>query len=166
MKTFAYSGVILATLCLASCGGGGEKKEARAVDDDAFYATQPVRSGIYRAVDFNIAGGKEERKGHFDGRVMMALSPEQSGMYIYENGNRVKLDYSIMLSAPFAKTDSVYSTTDAKGRPVTISTDSTVYVLAFEKGKETIRIGFESKPMSTTSASDMWTKISDRLSKK
>ena len=146
MKTFAYSGVILATLCLASCGGGGEKKEARAVDDDAFYATQPVRSGIYRAVDFDIA--------------------EQSGMYIYENGNRVKLDYSIMLSAPFAKTDSVYSTTDAKGRPVTISTDSTVYVLAFEKGKETIRIGFESKPMSTTSASDMWTKISDRLSKK
>ncbi len=115
MKTFAYSGVILAALCLASCGAG-EKKEAKAVDDDAFYATQPVRSGIYRAVDFDIAGGKEGRKGHFDGRVMMALSPEQSGMYIYENGNRVKLDYSIMLSAPFAKTDSVYSTTEGASR--------------------------------------------------
>lgn len=163
LKTILF---MLLVLVMASCGGNSGKKAEAAVDDDAFYATQPVKSGLYNAVDYDIAGGKNPRKGHFDGRVMFALSPAQSGIYVYENGNRTKIDYRIMLNAPFEKRDSVYVATSSDNTPVTISTDSTVYKLSFKKGSEDVTIGFDSKPTSVASAHEMWERISTALNKK
>ena len=89
-------------LAMVSCGGNKQASEStvKAVDDDTFYATQPVKSGQYRAVSYDIVGDNT-RKGKFDGRVLISLSPEQSGMYVFENGNRAKIDYKLVLKKPF-----------------------------------------------------------------
>lgn len=159
--------VILASAALmifAACSGGAkESKAEKAVDDDAFYATQPVKSGQYRAVSYDIAGDNA-RKGKFDGRVLISLSPEQSGMYVFENGNRAKIDYKLVLKQPFEKGDSgVYRTVDVNDLPVTISTDSTVYTLSFEKNKHQVKIGFESQPMNVFTALEAMERISKQL---
>lgn len=152
---------VLALAALASCGGG-EKKEA-ATDDAAFYATQPLKSGEYAATYYTIA--QPERKGNFDGRMLVALSPEGSGIYVYENGNRAKIDYRIMLDKPFAAADSGrYVSTDNQGGRVVISPDSAGYVLAFERKGSPIEIRFEKKPLSQGTASEMWNRIRSRLS--
>lgn len=154
-------------LTLASCGGNkaaGEAQE-KAVDDDAFYATQPVPSGVYGADSYDIQG-EGARKGKFDGRVIIALSPENSGMYVYENGNRAKIDYKLVLKAPFEKGDSgLYKAVDVNDLPVTIATDSTVYILSFEKNKRQIKIGFDPKPTSTGTALQMLERISTQIQK-
>lgn len=150
----------------AACSGGAkEQKGETAVDDEAFYATQPVKSGQYRAVRYDIAGEKA-RKGAFDGRVLISLSPEQSGMYVFENGNRAKIDYKIVLKEPFAKGDSgVFRAIDVNDLPVTISPDSTLYILSFEKNKHQVSISFEQEPMKTGSALEIMERISAQIQK-
>ncbi len=167
MKTLRMFAAAACMIMLAACGGGAkEGATEKAVDDAAFYATQPVVSGQYRATNYDITG-TNPRKGKFDGRLLISLSPsEQSGMYVYENGNRTKIDYKIVLKAPFEKGDSgVYKTVDVNDLPVTISADSAGYVLAFQKSNADVKIGFESEPMSTGSAVEVMEKISSTIQK-
>ncbi|MDE5880311.1 MAG: hypothetical protein K2H60_01150 [Muribaculaceae bacterium] len=174
MKTIRFFAAAACMALMASCGGGAKENSTaseKAVDDDAFYATQPVVSGQYRAVSYDIIGGANPRKGKFDGRLLISLSPtDPSGMYVYENGNRTKIDYKIVLKTPFEKGDSgVYKTLDVNDLPVTISSDSIGYVLSFEKNsgdkQSQIKIGFEKEPMSTGSALEMMERITTALQK-
>lgn len=109
---------------------------------------QPLESGQYDVTYYNITGAKD-RKGSFDGRLLIALSPEQSAFYVYENGNRAKIDYKVVLAKPFEKTDSNYVTTDSKGKEVTLTPDSTGYLLKFERGESTISVNVDKAPKST-----------------
>lgn len=174
MKTIRFFAAAAFMALMASCGGGSKENSAaaeKAIDDDAFYATQPVVSGQYRAVSYDITGGNNPRKGKYDGRLIISLSPsEPSGMYVYENGNRAKIDYKIVLKTPFEKGDSgIYKTLDVNDLPVTISSDSIGYLLSFEKGsgdnQSQIKIGFEKDPMSTGSALEMMERITAAIQK-
>lgn len=159
MRTILFMATALLMAAFASCGGNKAAKETKAVDDDAFYSTQPVHSGQYRAVYYDIEGDNA-RKGRFDGRMLIALSPEQSGIYIYENGNRAKINYTVALKAPFEKGDSgIYRTLDMRELPVTVSTDSAEYTLSFEKNGHKVNIRFESNPMQTGSALEIMERI-------
>lgn len=168
MKIKAFFTMAAVALALSSCGGNkaaSEEKETAQVDMQAFQASQPVESGQYRAVDYDIVG-ETGRKGRFDGRLLISLSPEQSGMYVYENGNRAKIDYKIVLKTPFEKGDSGrFNAVDVNDLPVTISTDSTIYTLSFEKNKHKVSIGFESTPMSTGTPLEVMEKISATIHK-
>lgn len=136
-KHFLFAG--FCSLLLFACGGNkteNTEAQATAVDDEAFYATQPVHSGLYDAETYDITGNNA-RKGHFDGRIYFSLSPETSAFYVFENGNRTKIDMIVNLKKPFEKNDSgLFVTTDTKDRPVTINTDSALYLLKFERTGE------------------------------
>jgi hypothetical protein len=160
-------------LLLSSCGGSATKETAAdtavTVDNEAFYATQPVACGQYRAVSYDITGEKA-RKGKFDGRILAAIAPAASGdpsaLYVFENGNRTKINYKVILKAPFEKNDSgVYQTVDTNDLPVTITTDSTVYTLSFQRKEEKINIGFESNPMNTGTYIEMIERINNTSKK-
>lgn len=159
---------LLAIFALSSCGGSSSSKtqESAAVDDDAFYATQPVHSGLYDADYYDIVG-PNARKGRFDGRIYFSLSPKTSGINVFENGNRTKIDYIVGLDKPFEKdANGVYSTTDMKGKPVTVNTDSTTYFLNFIHFNDTVTIGFSPKARHLGSAIDILEKMNERKSKK
>lgn len=144
-----------------SCGNSSstQSKEKQAVDDEAFYATQPVNSGLYEADYYDITG-TNPRKGHFDGRIYFSLSPETSAFYVFENGNRTKIDYIVNLQKPFEKGDSgIYRTVDVKDRPVSISSDSAAYYLNFQRSGEDIKISFNPKPRHTGSAVEIMEKM-------
>lgn len=161
---------------LASCGGGNKAEgnsEGEVADNEAFYATQPLESGLYDASYYVItsdnAEGKEksENKGHFDGRVFFSLSPEQSAMYVFENGNRTKINYIVNLEKPFEKTDSgTYVTTDTKQKPVLIMPDSANYILNFDRGAESFKITMNQKPRFTGSAVEIMEKMVEQKNKK
>lgn len=173
MKRILFYAAAVFIGLMASCGGGGKEsgKADKAIDDEAFYATQPVMSGQYRAFNYDIVGGANPRKGKFDGRIIFSLSPsEPCGIYVFENGNRAKIDYKIVMNTPFEKGDSgVYKTVDAHNLPVTISPDSLGYVLQFEKKSgdtpTQIKIGFDKDPMSTGTALEMMEKITQTIQK-
>ncbi|MCH5229392.1 MAG: hypothetical protein J1F12_05290 [Muribaculaceae bacterium] len=167
-KKFLFLAVSSFIFMLASCGAGGKtetKDETKAIDDDAFYATQPVHSGLYNADYYDITG-TSERKGKFDGRIYFSLSPETSAFYVFENGNRTKIDYQVNLQKPFEKNDSgVYVSIDAKNQPVCINTDSTTYFLDFQRGQENIKIGFDPKPRHEGTALEILEKMAAQKKK-
>ena len=153
-------------LGIVSCAGNksSESTEKAAVDDEAFYATQPVKSGLYDASFYEITGAGE-KKGHFDGRIYFSLSPELSAMYVFENGNRTKIDYTVSLQKPFEKTDSgTFASLDAKGNLVTVTPDS-IWYLDFSKGESNIKIGFDPKPRHTGTALEILEKINETKQK-
>ncbi|MDE6577841.1 MAG: hypothetical protein K2K58_06700 [Muribaculaceae bacterium] len=164
----AMTAMLSGMVCLNSCGSGGKTEaadSATVIDEAAFVEAQPIKSGEYYAVRYDIEG-ENARKGAFDGRMMATLSPELTVLYVYENGNRTKIDHKVILEKPFEKGDSGnYSSVDSKGLPVIINTDSTVYVLTFEKGKEKYNISFDSKPKSEASAFDMQQRINEQVQK-
>lgn len=146
-------------LVLPSCGGqketGGEAQEV-----STFYADQPVESGIYIADRYDITG-KNDRKGHFDGRVYFSLAPDQSIIYVCENGNRTKINYTLTLSQPFAPADSGrFVAKDSKGREVLVAPgDSANYTLSFEKNETNIKIDFDKTPKTTAAPLDILEQI-------
>lgn len=153
---------------LTSCGGNSSdsSKTESKVDDDAFYATQPVHSGLYDADYYDITG-TNPRKGRFDGRIYFTLSPEMSALYVFENGNRTKIDHVVALQKPFEKNDSgLYVTTDLKNNPVTVNTDSTMYVVDFQNGTDNYKITFNPKPRHTGTAYEILEKINAQKKKK
>ena len=165
--SFAFI-MLLSVSVFNSCGGNTNKaqEEEANVEDDAFYATQPIHSGFYDADWYDITG-RNARKGRFDGRIYFALSPKMSGLYVFENGNRTKIDYVLGLKEPFKKgADGVYSTLDNKDKPVTINTDSTTYFLTFLHSNDTIQIGFNPKPRHIGTALEMLEKMNAQKSKK
>ena len=166
MKTFKLLGLCGLAFVMASCGGNANKeKEAEAeAANDAFYAEQPVESGMYDATYFDIKG-KDSRKGQFDGRVIYALSPEQSAVFVYENGNRTKIKNLLMLEKGFQKADSVFTATDAKGNPVIVGNDSTDMYVNYIAGSDTITITFNPKAKNTYTAIEALAKIKEEASK-
>lgn len=167
-RPFVASSIAAALFIMifSSCGSSSTKTEEAAVtDDDAFYATQPLHSGLYDASYYDIKG-PNGRKGKFDGRIYFSLSPKTSGINVFENGNRTKIDYLVGLEKPFEKEDSVYATVDMKGKPVTVNTDSSTYVLSFIHFNDTVSIGFSPKARHLGSAIDILEKMTERKNKK
>lgn len=163
-RFFLLAALIMTGILFYSCSGE-KKTEERAVDDDAFYATQPVRSGLYDATYYDITG-KNARKGPFDGRIYFCLSPDRSALYVFENGNRTKINYPVDLERPFEKGDSgIYMTLDKKGRPVSVRNDSGVYLLKFQRTGEDFTIKFNPQPRSTAPAMDIFDKIEEQINK-
>ena len=165
MKKLSF--LLLAAL-LFSCGGNKSESSlvaAESVSEEAFYETQPVVSGLYDAESYDITGSNP-RKGKFDGRIYFSLSPDMSAFYVFENGNRTKIDHIVTLKRPFEKNDSgVFVSADAKDLPVTVTPDS-VYVLEFNKGAENLKIGFNPKPRHTGTAVEILERMSAQKNKK
>ena len=148
-----------------SCGSNNSsKEEATQSENEAFYATQPLQSGLYDADYYDITG-VNPRKGHFDGRIYFSLSPETSAFYVFENGNRTKIDHIVALKQPFEKNDSVYFSLDTKDQPVTLNTDSTAYLLNFRRGGEDYIITFNPKPRHTGTAVEILEKMNAQRNK-
>ena len=159
--------IMLALMSLSynSCGNAKTAQQAAPVDDDAFYATQPVHSGLYDADYYDITG-TGAKKGHFDGRIYFSLSPETNAFYVFENGNRTKIDYMVNLQHPFEKNDTgVFVSVDQKDRLVTIAPDSTNLILDFQRSGEDIKITFSPKPRHEGSALDILEKMAAQRNK-
>lgn len=154
-------------LNLSSCGSSNSKAsdEENATDDEAFYKSQPVESGLYDADYYDIIG-KNSRKGKFDGRIYFGLTPKTSAINVFENGNRTKIDYLLVLQKPFEKNDSgVYVSVDMKNNPVCVVPD-TVYALKFIHSSDTVQINFNPKPRHTASGLQILEKIRERKADK
>ena len=165
----AFTLVLVATLMgLNSCGSktstNNEESQTQVLDAADFYATQPLESGLYDADYYDIVG-KNPRKGRFDGRIYFALSPDLSAFNVFENGNRTKIDYTVVLEKPFERNDSgVYCSVDKKNNPVCLTPDST-YTIKFIHFNDTVCIGFNPKPRHVGTAVEIMEKIGDRKKK-
>lgn len=166
MKTLKFLSLCGLAFIVASCSGNANKeKEAEAeAANEAFYEEQPVESGIYDASYFDIKG-KDSRKGQFDGRVIYALSPDQSAVFVYENGNRTKIKHILMLEKGFQKEDSIYAATDKSGIPVTVGNDSTNMYINYVANNDTVTITFNPKARNTYTAIEALAKIKEEASK-
>lgn len=166
MKKLKFLGLCGLAFIMASCSGNANKeKEAEAeAANEAFYAEQPVESGMYDATYFDIKG-KDSRKGQFDGRVIYALSPDQSAVFVYENGNRTKIKNILMLDKGFQKEDSIYVAVDKAGIPVTVGNDSTNMYINYIANSDTVTITFNPKARTTYTPIEALAKIKDEASK-
>lgn len=166
MKKIKFLGLCGLAFIMASCSGNANKeKEAEAeAANEAFYAEQPVESGMYDATYFDIKG-KDSRKGQFDGRVIYALSPDQSAVFVYENGNRTKIKNILMLDKGFQKEDSVFVAVDKAGIPVTVGNDSTNMYINYIANSDTVTITFNPKARTTYTPIEALAKIKDEASK-
>lgn len=167
MRKIIYAALIaLAVGPMASCSGSKQEKSEDSSASVASIAEQPLKSGQYNATYYDISG-ENARKGNFDGRLMVAISEDQSALYVYENGNRAKIDYTIVLDRPFEKNDSgLYVTKDNKGLDVTINTDSTYNVLSFYKKDSQVKINFDKEAATAADAMTMMQRISEHKNKK
>ena len=148
---------------MTACGGqkATESVEEIEAQDEEFAATQPLQSGLYDASYFTIEGGENPHKGPFDGRIYFALSPELTAIYVFENGNRTKIDYYLAMQKPFEKTDSgTYVTSTPQGSPVILTPDS-LYNLYFTKGGSAFNITFDPKPRHTGDYMQILEKINE-----
>ena len=166
MKTLKFLSLCGLAFVMASCGGNSNKeKEAEAqAESEAFAAEQPVESGVYDATYFDIKG-KDSRKGPFDGRVIYSLSPEQSAIFVYENGNRTKIKHILMLDKSFQKQDSVYVAVDKTGIPVTVGNDSTSMYIDYIANSDTVTITFNPTPRNTYTPLEALEKIKEQAAK-
>lgn len=158
--------MLAATLSMtaASCSSGSksESADSSAQAETAFTSEQPLASGEYRADSFQYADGKREP---FDGRLIMASKPGNSGIYIYENGNRTNFTARLLLGKDFEKSDTVYVAQDMKGKTVEIWKGAVSDTIRFEKGGKSVKVAFEGTPMKTYTPDEAWTSISNRLEK-
>lgn len=166
MKTLKFLGLCGLAFAMASCGGNSNKAaEAEAQEaNEAFQAEQPVESGVYDATYFDIKG-KDSRKGQFDGRVIYALNPEQSAVFVYENGNRTKIKHILVLDKPFQKQDSVWVAMDKTGIPVTVAKDSTDMTIDYVANSDTVTITFNPKARTVYTALEAMEKIKEQAAK-
>lgn len=158
--------ILVLGLLMAACGGQKQQKaEETAAAEAEFAKSQPVESGLYNADYYNIAGA-EPRKGNYDGRVLFSLSPDQSAVMVYENGNRTKINHLLMLKSPFEMTDSVYTSTDANGNAVTIRRDSTFMQICYVNKLDTVSINFDPTPRTAYTPLEALEKIREQAQKK
>lgn len=158
--------IIALAALMAACGGQKEQKAEEAAAAEAEFAqSQPVESGLYNADYFNIKGA-DSRKGSYDGRVIFSVSPDQSMVMVYENGNRTKINHLLKLQAPFEKTDSIYTSTDANGNPVTLRSDSTFMQIVYITKQDTVAINFDPTPRTAYTPLEALEKINDQVQKK
>lgn len=164
MKKSVLLGLALfGAIVMASCGGSKKTEEAPA-DNADFAASQPVASGEYRALSFEYEEPDAKRMP-FDGRIIFSLDPANSGIYVYENGNRTHFKAVAVLSQPFAKADSVYTATDSKEKTVIVKQGAENDTLIIVKDDKPVKVAFERKALSEMSAIDAMTRISNMLSK-
>lgn len=158
---FSLSALVLA---MSACGGNSRKAAEETPSDEAsFFESQPLASGIYDATYFDIKG-KDSRKGAFDGRVIVSVSPDQNAVFVYENGNRTKIKHLMMLDAPFEMSEGVYSST-SKGLPVTLSPDSVDCRIKYVANGDTVTITFGQKARNTYQPLEALRKIQEEVSK-
>lgn len=158
--------ILVLGLLMAACGGEKQRTAEAAAEAEADFAkSQPVESGLYNADYFDITGATP-RKGSFDGRVLFSISPDQSAVMVYENGNRTKINHLLMLQAPFEKTDSVYTSTDANGKPVTLRSDSTFMQISYVVKLDTVTVNFNPAPRNTYTPLEALEKIQEQAQKK
>lgn len=163
MKKLLFVSALASLVMFGSCGGNKDKAEVSTEAESAtFYETQPLESGEYRAVSFTY-DEEGERRNSFDGRMLVAVTPESSGIYIYENGNRTKFEARVSLSQPFEKTDSVYTASDSQNQPVVLVSGSESDTLKVIKGGKGVKIAFEKKPLNVLTPEDAWKRITDKL---
>ena len=162
-KSIIFGLALAGAMIVASCGGN-KKAEDTGNADAEFEVAQPVASGEYRAVSFQYDEPESSRMP-FDGRILFALDKENSGIYVYENGNRTHFKAVISLPAPFSKTDSIYTATDSKDRQVAFIPGAEVDTLVITKENKPVKIAFERKPVSEMTATEAMTRITTLLSK-
>lgn len=150
-------------LIMVACGGN--KSDSYAADKSAAMEEQPVQNGEYRAVSFQYMDSMENRM-KFDGRIIYAIDEQNSVVFVYENGNRTNFKATLSLKAPFEKKDSLYSATTIKDTPVSIKNGAEeTDTLIFEKYGKTVKVAFERTPLTTFSASEGLTRITNLLDK-
>lgn len=166
MKKTLLLCAVLAAIITTACSSKTEKSADEIKNEEnAFEKSQPLQSGTYTASYFDITG-ENARKGNFDGRILVSLSEDLSVIYVYENGNRTKIDYLINLEKPFEKTDSVtYTSQDKEGKPVVLTKEEES-ILSFEKKDSQIKITFDPNPNSTQPPMDILQKINELAGKK
>lgn len=166
MRKILYTSLaLISASVLLSCGNTTKEGDSDTISAKAQMQTQPVESGQYDATYYNITG-ENERKGSFDGRIMIALSEDNSAVYVYENGNRAKIDYTVVLDHPFEKNDSgLFVTKDNKGLEVTLNTDSVYNILTFNRKNSRISISFDKTATSTADALTMLERMNSQMSK-
>lgn len=165
MRVLKFMGIVGVIFAMSSCGGNKqESADSAAVAEETTAVDLPLASGVHDAVYFNIKG-KEARKGQFDGRVIYSMNPEQTAILVYENGNRTKIKHVIMLSAPFAESDSTFTSTDAKGNPVVLGKDSANFYLNYVAKSDTVTITHNQAPRNTYSDMEALEKISEEANK-
>ncbi len=155
-----------AAMTLAACSGSAktDKNDSAEASATAAAVDIPVSSGEYRAVSFQdtAAGAVRTR---FDGRILMALAPDNAGIYIYENGNRTNFKARVILSKMFEQRDSVYVATDKDNREIILTPGNEIDTLLVYRGDKPVKVAFEAKPMSALTPAETWTRISSQLSK-
>lgn len=167
MKKSIFTMLMTVVLIVSASCGSKEKsqKEANETDTAAFALSQPVENGIYDATAYAITG-ENAAEGKFDGRVIVSLSPERSALYVYENGNRVKIKNIIILDKPFEKGDSnVYRAVDNKGKQVTVSLDSAANTLTFDREAGQYKIEFSKEARSKGTAIEMYERINEQVNR-
>ncbi len=166
MKKVVYllAAVVIAAFASA-CSSGTQKGSAdSAKEEAAFSSEQPLESGEYRANSFTY-DEKDAKRMVFDGRMIVAMDPANSGIYIYENGNRTNFKARLSIKKAFEKSDSAYVAVDSKDLPVTLISGEEMDTLLFTKGTKVVKLAFERKPMSVMSPQDAWKKITAQLDK-
>lgn len=163
-RNLIYGLALAGAVVFASCGGGEKKAESQEANAEEFAATQPVASGEYRAVSFQYDEPESSRMP-FDGRIIFSLAPENSGIYVYENGNRTHFKAVVSLPTAFTKADSVYNATDSKEQNVSLIVGSQADTLVIVKDSKPVKVAFEKDPVSEMSAVDAMARISTLLSK-
>lgn len=151
------------TLMISACSGNSSKQDSTS-DESAFAESQPVASGEYRAVSFQDTAASAVRS-RFDGRILFALDPQNSGIYVYENGNRTHFKASIALDGSFEKKDSVFAAKDTKGNEVMVWSGTESDTLLITRAGQPVKIAFDRKPLSELPAREVWTRISSLLAK-
>jgi len=162
MKKLVLLSAATVAMLAASCGGN--KSEDKVDDSAEFAASQPLVSGEYRAVSFQDTASSAVRT-RFDGRILLALSPDNSGIYIYENGNRTRFKASVSLSAPFEKQDSIYVAADKDSHAIKLIKGTDIDTLTIYRAGKPVKVAFERKPMSEMTATEVWGRISAQIAK-
>lgn len=152
----------LIALCAGACNSS--KTEASGEEAAEFATPQPFECGEYRIDSYQFTDTVSPRE-RFDGRMMVALKPNGSGIYMYENGNRTHFSARITMDGGFEQKDSIFVATDAKGKDITVKVGEELdTVFYFYKGRP-VKIAFEKTPISKAGADEMWRRITDKLSK-
>lgn len=166
MKKLFMMGAIAATVMFTACSSNGKSGtgDSTSSDTTALETTLPVTSGEYRAVSFQDTASGAVRT-RFDGRILMALDPGNAAIYIYENGNRTHFKAKSILSKTFEQRDSVFVATDNDNREIKIIPGKDIDTLLVYRGDKPVKVSYETKPMSTLTPAEVWSRISSLLSK-
>lgn len=160
-KIFAF---MLPLMALFAGACSSSKTDSAAENSAEFTSPQPFECGEYRIDSYQFTDTVSPRE-RFDGRMMVALKPNGSGIYMYENGNRTHFSARITMDGGFEQKDSLFVATDAKGNEITVKAGEEIDTVFYVYKGRPVKIAFEKTPISTANADEMWRRITDKLSK-